>query len=308
MSESYLIIILLCVVLMALLLLMVGERKQRIKLETQLKTEEQEAGDKNYDGQMSTLLQAQAEMQGRLSVMSELLTRSQSTLDKNLTERLDGLSAHLGQTIKNQTQSTHENLNRLVERLAVIDRAQSNIQNLAGQVVALQSIFTDKQTRGAFGQGRMEAIIADQLPPSSYQFQPTLSNGTRPDCLIFLPNGAPSLVIDAKFPLESWSAMRDATQDDVRSAAEQRFRRDMETHINDIAKKYLVAGETQDIAFLFVPSESLFASIHEKFDILVQKASRARIIIVSPSLLLLSVQLVQSLLRDYPRRGGKTDG
>jgi len=265
MNESYLIVILLSVVLVVLLVLVMGERKRRIQLETQLKAERPEAEHKGYDEQMRALLQAQAEMQGRLSVMSELLARAQSSLDKNLTERLDGLSAHLGQSIKNQTQSTHENLNRLVERLAVIDRAQSNIQNLAGQVVALQSIFTNKQTRGAFGQGRMEAIIADQLPPSSYRFQPTLSNGTRPDCLIFLPNGAPSLVIDAKFPLESWNAMRDATQADISSAAEQRFRRDMEVHINDIAQKYLVAGETQDIAFLFVPSESLFASIHEKF-------------------------------------------
>jgi len=298
MTQSQLVFILVGLVAVLLFFLILSEIKRRNSFKIQ---DNSHSGDVHH-GQVNALLQAQAEMQGRLAALTELLGRGQSALDKSLNERIDGLSAHLGQSLKNQTQTTHETLNRLSERLAVIDRAQSSIQKLASEVVTLQSIFTDKQTRGAFGQGRMEAIIVDQLPPSSYQFQPTLSNGMRPDCVIFLPHGAPALVIDAKFPLEAWNGMRDATQADTLSAAEQRFRRDMETHINDIARKYLIAGETQDLAFLFIPSESIFASIHEKFASLVQKASRARIIIVSPSLLLLSVQLVQSLLRDARMR------
>lgn len=251
---------------------------------------------------MNALLKTQAEMQGRMQTMAELFGARQAELNKSIRERLDGMTAHLGQTINAQTRSTHENLSRLQERLAVIDKAQNNIQTLAGQVVELQSILTNKQTRGAFGQGRMEAIVADALPPTAYKFQPTLSNNTRPDCLIMMPNGAPSLVIDAKFPLEAWNAMRAAENPQDHASAEQRFRRDMEIHIRDIAQKYLLTGETQDTAFLFVPSESIFATIHEKFEPLVEKATRERVIIVSPSLLVLSIQVVQSVLKDARMR------
>src|SRR5690606_19533929 len=122
-------------------------------------------------------------------------------------ERLDGMTNRLGHTMNEQTKSTHENLAKLQERLAVIDTAQNNIQSLAGQVVQLQAILANKQSRGAYGQARMEAIISDALPQGLYEFQSTLSNATRPDCLIRMPNNAPSLVIDAKFPMEAWTAV-----------------------------------------------------------------------------------------------------
>ena len=173
-----------------------------------------------------------------------------------------------------QTRSTHESLAKLQERLAVIDTAQNNIQSLAGQVVQLQAILSNKQTRGAFGQSRMEAIVADGLPMGAYEFQATLSNGSRPDCLVRMPNGAPSLVIDAKFPLEAWNAIRAA---DRRRRAEDRGAglppRHRGPYQGDIAEKYLIPGETQDTAFMFVPSESIFAEIHENFEALVQQGA-----------------------------------
>ena len=128
------------------------------------------------------------------------------------------MTGRLGQTMTEQTKSTHESLAKLQERLAVIDTAQNNIQSLAGQVVQLQAILSNKQTRGAFGQSRMEAIVADGLPHGAYEFQATLSNGSRPDCLVKMPNGAPSLVIDAKFPLEAWNAIRAADGADAGDA------------------------------------------------------------------------------------------
>jgi DNA recombination protein RmuC len=173
---------------------------------------------------------------------------------------------------------------------------------LSSQVVELQHILANKQTRGAFGQARMEAIIRDSLPATAYAFQPTLRNGTRPDCLILFPNGGSSLVIDAKFPLEAWNAVRAATTPDAVKAAEAQFRRDALKHINDIASRYFVPNETQDTAFMFVPSESIFADIHERFEDVIQRAHRARIVVVSPSLLMLSVQVVMSLLRDQRMR------
>src|SRR5690606_15981877 len=141
---------------------------------------------------------------------AEVFGARQAELTQSISQRLDAMTGRIGQTMTEQTRSTHESLARLQERLAVIDTAQNNIQSLAGQVVQLQAILSNKQTRGAFGQSRMEAIIADGLPLGAYEFQATLSNGNRPDCLVKMPNGTPSLVIDAKFPLEAWNAIRAA--------------------------------------------------------------------------------------------------
>lgn len=248
------------------------------------------------------LLKAQTEMQGRVAAMAEVFGSKQSETNQAINARLDGLTQRLGQSISEQTRATHENLRRLQERLAVIDNAQTNIQSLAKDVVGLQAILSNKQTRGAFGQSRMETIIADALPAGAYQFQAQLSNGVRPDCTIRMPNGQPPLVVDAKFPLEAWNALSDGRWPEAAKLAAQQFRRDMEVHIRDIAEKYLLVGETQDTAFLFVPSESIFASIHENFEAVVQRAHRARIVIVSPSLLMLSVQVLQALLKDQRMR------
>lgn len=254
------------------------------------------------DQRMLGILQAQSEMQGRLGTIAEVFGARQAELNQAIGQRLDAMTGRIGQTMTEQTRSTHESLSKLQERLAVIDKAQGNIQSLAGQVVELQAILSNKQTRGAFGQARMEAIVADGLPPGAFEFQATLSNGYRPDCLIRMPNDAPGLVIDAKFPLEAWNAIRAADGTDAQRHAAQAFRRDIEVHIRDIAEKYLVAGETQDTAFMFVPSESVFAEIHEGFEAVVQKAHRARVVIVSPSLLMLSIQVVQAILKDARMR------
>ncbi len=263
-----------------------------------------EAADNARDAEarMAEILRSQAEMQGRMGAIAEVFGSRQAELTQSIGQRLDAMSGRLGQTISEQTRATHENLARLQERLATIDSAQGNIQALAGQVVQLQAILSNKQTRGAFGQSRMEAIVADGLPMGSYEFQSTLSNGSRPDCLVKMPNDAPSLVIDAKFPLEAWNTIRAAETAETQKAAAQAFRRDVEVHIRDIADKYLLQGETQDTAFMFVPSESVFAEIHENFEALVQRAHRSRIVIVSPSLLMLSIQVIQAILKDARMR------
>jgi DNA recombination protein RmuC len=263
-----------------------------------------EAADQARDAEarMADIMRAQAEMQGRMGTIADVFGARQAELTRSIGDRLDAMTGRLGQTMTEQTRSTHESLAKLQERLAVIDTAQGNIQSLAGQVVQLQAILSNKQTRGAFGQARMEAIVADGLPQGAYEFQATLSNNSRPDCIIRMPNGSPSLVIDAKFPLESWNAIRAAQGEAAQKLAAQGFRRDIEIHIRAIAEKYLISGETQDNAFMFVPSESVFAEIHENFEALVQKAHRARVIIVSPSLLMLSIQVVQAILKDARMR------
>jgi DNA recombination protein RmuC len=288
--------------LLALLILVIAIGVWRGAKARALELDEASGRARIAEERMADILKAQAEMHGRMQTMAEIFGSRQSEMTQSIRERLDGMTSRIGQTMTDQTRATHENLAKLQERLAVIDSAQSNIRALAGEVVTLQSILSNKQTRGAFGQARMETIVADGLPMGAFEFQATLSNGNRPDCLILMPNGSPSLAIDAKFPLEAYNAIRAAETPEETRLAEGQFRRDMDIHIKDISSKYLIQGETQDTAFLFVPSESVFAEIHEKFEGVVQKAHRSRVVIVSPSLLMLSIQVIQSVLKDARMR------
>ena len=251
---------------------------------------------------MAELVASQNELTGRMQTMGEIFSTRQGDMMRAVNERLEGMTGRIGQSISETTKNTQESLSKLQERLAVIDTAQTNITDLAGQVVQLQNILSNKQTRGAFGEARMQMIVQDGLPMGAYEFQKQLSNKSRPDCIIHMPNNTPPLVIDAKFPLEGWNRIKDADGQDNTKIAAQQFRRDIEVHIKDISEKYLIQGETQDTAFMFVPSESIFAEIHENHEMLVQKAHRARIIIVSPSLLMLSIQVIQSVLKDTQMR------
>ncbi|MDH4412869.1 MAG: DNA recombination protein RmuC [Rhizobium sp.] len=299
-SPAFLMGLAAVVVLLPILLLVVAAmRSARLRAEMR---EEAARRDEAAEARLAELMKAQAEMQGRLATMAEVFGSRQAELNQSISQRLDGMTHRLGATITEQTKSTHDNLRTLQERLAVIDAAQNNIQSLAKDVVGLQAILSNKQTRGAFGQSRMETIVADGLPMGAYEFQKTLSNGSRPDCVIRMPNNSPPLVVDAKFPLEAWNVIRETENPDQKKVASQQFRRDMEVHIRDISEKYLIAGETQDMAFLFVPSESIFAEIHENFEGVVQKAHRQKVVIVSPSLLMLSIQVIQAVLKDQRMR------
>jgi DNA recombination protein RmuC len=253
------------------------------------------------DRQMAELARLQAETAVRIEGMRDLLAGRQAELHRAVNERLDSVTHHLNQSMTTNRQHTVESLQRLNERLVLIDHAQKNITDLASQVTSLQGVLANKQQRGAFGQGRMEFIVQDGLPKGCYEFQFTLSNKSRPDCVVFLPDSRP-LVIDAKFPLEAVSAFRDAKSEDERKVAAARLRQDMSRHVGAIADKYLIPGETQDLALMFVPSESVYAELHDGFDDIVQKAFRSKVVIVSPSLLMLAIQVVQQIQRDARMR------
>jgi DNA recombination protein RmuC len=169
---------------------------------------------------------------------------------------------------------------------------------LTEEVIGLKDILANKQARGAFGQGRMEAIIRDALPSTAFEFQYTLSNRCRPDCVIRLPGDERLMVVDAKFPLEAFTALKNAAGEEALKQAAARVRNDVGRHIRDMEERYFVVGETQDIAVLFVPSESLYADLAEHFEDVIQRAHRARILIVSPSLLVMAVQVMQAIVRD----------
>lgn len=253
---------------------------------------------RELDDKMAQIAQAHAETTGRMREMGEQLAQRQSELARLLAERLDAVGAQVGERLAEQTRTTGDNLGRLHERLAVIDAAQSRLSGLTEQVIGLKEILANKQARGAFGQGRMEAIVKDGLPARFYAFQHPLSNATRPDCVVFPPGDPRKLVIDAKFPLEAFLAARQAKDEEARRAAQARVRADFIRHVKDIADKYIIPGETQEVALLFVPSESVFADLHEHFPDVVERAHKARVMVVSPSLLMMAVQVMLGVVRD----------
>lgn len=243
-----------------------------------------------------------AELSGVLQNFSAQAQSQQVHLHRTLDERLDNVSQRVGHGLHEQSQRTAASLNQLNERLAVIDAAQNNLASLSSEMLSLKDILANKQTRGAFGQGRMEAIIADGLHSRAFSFQATLSNGMRPDCLISLPDSRLKLVIDAKFPLEAYNALREAPDDVMRKVAETRLKSDVLKHVKDIAAKYQISGETHETAIMFVPSESVYAELNEKFEDVVQKAHRLRIIFASPNVLMLLVQTMQAIVKDAAMR------
>ena len=258
-----------------------------------LRRHDAEAADK----QLVELARLQAETAVRIEGMRDLLAGRQAELHRAVNERLDSVTHRVGQSMEQTTRNTMDSLRKLHERLGIIDNAHKNLTDLTTQVTTLRDVLANKQSRGAFGQARMEAIVQDGMPKGSYEFQYTLTTGKRPDCVVFLPDQRP-LCIDAKFPLEAMTALHDARSDEERKFATQRLRNDVMKHVNDIAEKYLIAGETQDTALMFVPSESVYAEIHDGFDDVIQKAYRARVVLVSPSLLMLAIQVMQQILKD----------
>src|SRR2546429_5590774 len=250
---------------------------------------------------LSDMRRAQSEATGRVDAMGQALAGRQAEMARAVSERLDSVTHRVGQSMEQTTRNTMDSLRVLHERLGIIDNAHKNLTDLTLQVTTLRDVLANKQSRGAFGQARMEAIVQDGMPKGSYEFQFTLSTGKRPDCVVFLPDQRP-LCIDAKFPLEAMTALHDARTDEEKKIATQRLRNDVMKHVSDIAEKYLIVGETQDTALMFVPSESVYAEIHDGFDDLIQKAYRARVVLVSPSLLMLAIQVMQQILKDARMR------
>ncbi len=243
-----------------------------------------------------------AELKGRLQTFAEISVARQGDIARAVNERLDRMTHRVGSDLNETARKTNDSIAKLHERLAVIDNAQKNLTDLSTNMVSLKEILANKQARGAFGQMRMESIIIDGLPKGAYTFQATLSNGKRPDCLLHMPNTRAGVVIDAKFPLEGFEAFRTARREEERKEAARRVRNDVARHIEAMAERYFLPGETQDTAILFVPSESVYADLAEHFDDLVQKAHRSRIVITSPNMLMLAVQTMQAILKDVKMR------
>ncbi|MEM9795988.1 MAG: DNA recombination protein RmuC [Pseudomonadota bacterium] len=225
---------------------------------------------------------AQAGLTGAL----ETVARAQASGEARMADTLSGAAARTAQT-----------LGELGARLEAIDRAQTRIETLSGDVLGLQDILSNKQTRGAFGEVQLRDIVAKALPPDGYTWQATLPNGRRADCLIHMPDPPGSLVIDAKFPLEAYEAL---VAGDPQAPA--KFRTAIRTHIRAIAERYILPGVTADGACLFLPSEAVYAELHANYPDLVREGFAARVWIVSPTTCMATLNTLRAILKDHRMR------
>lgn len=268
---------------------------------------------KNMQSFSEILLRGQAELAGRLSQLGEHTIQEQGKIAqaineqklavlKIMDEKLLAVTKSVGEGLQQNAAKTTETLTDLRERLAKIDIAQQKISSLSEQVVSLQEVLSNKQARGAFGEIQLNDLVTSILPPSAYEFQAVLSNTRRADCLLRLPNPPGSIVIDAKFPLESYSALRAASSDREKVEAERFFRASVLKHIKDISEKYIIAGETAESALMFLPSEAVYAELHANFTDVVEASYRSKVWIVSPTTLMATLNTVRAVLKDAKMR------
>lgn len=249
-----------------------------------------------------SLLNQQAQLEGQIKQISTDSAQSRQEINQTLSERLDTVSKRLGDSLSQSAEKTGQSLTELQTRLAVIDKAQNNLTELSNQVVGLQDILANKQARGAFGEIQLNDLVKSALPPSAYEFQVTLGNGRRADCLIKLPNPPGSIVVDAKFPLESYHLLRQAEAESDKQQASRAFTGAMQKHISDISGKYILEGETAESALLFLPSEAVYAELHANFPAILEKSYKARVWIVSPTTLMATLNTVRAVLKDSQMR------
>ena len=257
-------------------------------------------------GQLGTRVQSlgdgQERLAGGLHHVSEAQAQSQTAMLQLMEKRLSEVSGQMNENLQGSARRTAQTLGDLQQRLTAIDKAQDNITKLSGDVLTLQDILSNKQTRGAFGEIQLNDIVSKALPKDSYTWQATLSNGKRADCLIHLPNPPGPICIDSKFPLEAYEALRNATSDWEVNEAAKFLRSSVKKHIKDISEKYILDGETADGALMFLPSEAVYAELHSNFPDLVREGFAARVWIVSPTTCMATLNTMRAILKDARMR------
>jgi DNA recombination protein RmuC len=251
---------------------------------------------------VQTIGDGQQQLAGGLTQVSEAQAVQQSNMLKLMEARLAAVQEQMTLNLTTNAKTTANSLGELQQRLVTIDKAQENIQKLSGDVLSLQDILANKQTRGAFGEIQLQEIVSKALPSDAYTWQATLSNGKRADCLIHLPNPPGPIVIDSKFPLEAYEALRSATTDlDTRDAVKF-MRASVKSHIKAISEKYILEGITADGAIMFLPSEAVYAELHSNFPELIREGFEARVWIVSPTTCMATLNTMRAILKDARMR------
>lgn len=251
---------------------------------------------------VQALGEGQERLAGGLHHVSEAQAQAQTSMLQLMEQRLALVQQQMNENLHGSARRTAQSLGDLQQRLSAIDKAQDNITKLSGDVLSLQDILSNKQTRGAYGEIQLNDIVTKALPSDSYTLQATLSNGNRPDCLIHLPNPPGHIVIDSKFPLESYEALRKAKTDRELNESAKFLRSSIKKHIKDISSKYIIEGETADGALMFLPSEAVYAELHANFPELVRDGFAARVWIVSPTTCMATLNTMRAILKDARMR------
>lgn len=251
---------------------------------------------------VQALGEGQERLAGGLHHVSEAQAQQQTSMLQLMEKRLADVQLQMNENLQGSARRTAHSLGELQQRLTAIDKAQEHITKLSGDVLSLQDILSNKQTRGAFGEIQLNDIVSKALPSDSYTLQATLSNGRRADCLIHLPNPPGPIVIDSKFPLEPYEALRNAKTDWELNDAARQLRTAVKKHIKDISEKYILDGETADGALMFLPSEAVYAELHANFPELVREGFSARVWIVSPTTCMATLNTMRAILKDARMR------
>jgi DNA recombination protein RmuC len=231
------------------------------------------------------------------------LTSHLQTLTEEIRNQLHSLTHQVNHRLTEGFEKTSTTFTDVVRRLTIIDEAQKQISELSSHVVSLQDILIDKRARGAFGEVQLSALIANMIPSTHYSLQHTLSNQKRADCVLFLPEPTGNIVIDAKFPLETFQKLnhKDVAPTE-RKVLQQQFRQDLQKHLKDIAEKYIIPNETTDGAMMFIPAESIFADIHANYPDIIALSQRLKVWLVSPSTLMAVLTTARAVLKDDATR------
>lgn len=268
------------------------------------------SGQEQLRGGLQTVSDTQANAQTQViqtveARLAAVQTQMQDRLADNAMRQnraLVEMQERMKETLHGSSKQTTASLTQLQERLATIDKAQDNITKLSDDVLSLQDILANKQARGAFGEIQLKDIVSKALPADSFKWQVTLSNGKRADCVINLPNPPGPIIIDAKFPLEPYEALRAANSDWEANDAAKQMRTAVRSHIKAISDKYILEGETADGALMFLPSEAVYAELHANFSDLVREGFAARVWIVSPTTCMATLNTMRAILKDARMR------
>lgn len=255
-----------------------------------------------FGEKIQKLSEGQERLTGGLQTVSEAQAKAQLSLINMMEERLSKVQLQMNENLSHSSRRTAQSLGDLQQRLATIDKAQEKITKLSGDVLSLQDILSNKQTRGAFGEIQLTDIVSKALPSDGFDLQATLSNGRRADCLIKLPNPPGPIVIDSKFPLEAYEALRNASSEVETSAAVRLFKTSVRKHIKDISERYIIEGETAEGAILFLPSEAVYAELHANYSEIVREGFSARVWIVSPTTCMATLNTMRAILKDARMR------
>ncbi|MCR9067787.1 MAG: DNA recombination protein RmuC [Rhodobacteraceae bacterium] len=248
------------------------------------------------------LSDGQHRLAGGLTHVSDLQAKAQASVLEAMERRLEEVQKGMSETLHGTSTRTARSLGELQQKLEQIDRAQAKIEKLSGDVLSLQDILSNKQTRGAFGEIQLNDIVSKALPPDAYSFQSTLSNGKRADCLIRLPNPPGPIVIDAKFPLEAYEALVRAEGQEAKARAIRDLGAAVRLHIKAIAERYIIEGETADGALMFLPSEAVYAELHARLPDVVRAGFDARVWIVSPTTCMATLNTMRAVMKDARMR------